>query len=229
MCDCDDCVPIDEVEALVEELVEEKLADERAEREALREQVDENSEQIEAQQEQLDELEDETDNVREDAARDRAKIRRRIHDVEETLADTDFSDANPGTNVEKPASIDQHLPETSLEQVVAFPEQLADEQLTINGKRARFIASDVRDYAQSVPAGWSISSSTLRQVLKAAYGSGHTQTASRVMEILDNFGGEEVQIVERRGTKRVVFSDKLVNRLDRCGQDADHTVVMAQG
>ncbi|MCT9098509.1 hypothetical protein [Haloarchaeobius sp. HME9146] len=119
-------------------------------------------------------------------------------------------------------------PETPLEQVVAMPDQMADIHLTANEDRARFVASDVRDYAASVQAGWAITSSDLRRVLAAYDSSGHTETTSRVMSILDDLGGDAVKIVETNGTRRVVFTDELVARLNRLDDVPDsHSVVSA--
>lgn len=134
--------------------------------------------------------------------------------------------SNPGANADGAASTRCPQAETPLEQVVAMPEEMVDEQLTANQERARFVATDVRDYTESVPAGWMISSSDLRRVLGAYDDSGHTETVARVFDILDDLGGEEVRVVERRGTKRVVFDDALVERLGNLEQ-VSHSVVMA--
>ncbi|WP_164974702.1 hypothetical protein [Halegenticoccus tardaugens] len=48
-------------------------------------------------------------------------------------------------------------------------------------------------------------------------GSVHTETVSRVMEFLDRVGEDDVELVKRRGTRRVVFSARLVERLRRLG------------
>ena len=65
----------------------------------------------------------------------------------------------------------------------------------------------------------------LRRILRAADESGHTQTIQRVMDMLDDLGGDDVEVVDRHGTTKVVFTDDLVTRL-QCLQQADHDVVM---
>ena len=65
-----------------------------------------------------------------------------------------------------------------------------------------------------MPAGYAIPSTDLRKVLKAKDGSTpHTQTVARVMEFLDELGGEEVTLVKHRGTKRIAFTPEAVERL----------------
>ncbi len=74
------------------------------------------------------------------------------------------------------------------------------------------------DYARKVPADFMVDSSSLRRVLAAKEDSSvHTKTVSRVMEFLDRFDEDDVEIVKRRGTRRVVFSPRLVERLRRLG------------
>jgi len=146
----------------------------------------------------------------------------RLHDLR-----ADLEAANPTPDVEESASTDLYQPETPIEQVVTMPGEMASEQLTANQDRARFIATDIRDYAESVPAGWAISSTDLRRVLQAYDDSGHTETVARVFDILDDLGGDEIKLVNRHGTKRIVFTDELIARLDRLDQK-NHDVVMEE-
>ncbi|KYH23952.1 hypothetical protein HAPAU_40310 [Halalkalicoccus paucihalophilus] len=55
--------------------------------------------------------------------------------------------------------------ETPLERICALPEHVADRELTSNQERARFIARDVRDYAEKAPAGLVLDSRTITKVL----------------------------------------------------------------
>jgi hypothetical protein len=148
-------------------------------------------------------------------------------DVEDKLDElkTDLEASNPTPDAEETGSPDLYQPETPIEQVVTMPEEMAVDQLTANQERARFIATDVRDYAESVPAGWAITSTDLRRVLQAYDQSGHTETVARVFDILDDLGGDDIKIVERRGTRRLIFTDELVDRLARIDQES-HDVVM---
>jgi chaperonin cofactor prefoldin len=115
-------------------------------------------------------------------------------------------------------------PETPLEQVVAMPEDLVDEQLTANQKRARFVARDITEYASKTPAGWVLRPKDLRTVLNAAFDTGHSQTCSRVREILADLGDEEVSIQDSRGERKLVFEERIVERLHQLAE-SDHDVV----
>jgi chemotaxis regulatin CheY-phosphate phosphatase CheZ len=144
---------------------------------------------------------------------------RKCHHLEEEIERVEEAQSAPESDAveeEAPdASGGEQAPQTPLEQVVGLPEHLAEEELTANQERARFIAQDVRDYAERVPAGYAIPSTDLRKVLKAKDGATpHTQTVARVMDFLDDLGGEEVTLVKRRGTKRIAFSEDAVERLD---------------
>jgi hypothetical protein len=108
---------------------------------------------------------------------------------------------------------------TPLEDLVTLPDTVLDEERA-NTQRAVFVARDVSEYTKSVPAGRVVTSSELRTVLRAGTDSkGHRQTVSRVMNLLDDLGGDETKIVERRGTKRLVFTDEIVERLGRLTAD----------
>jgi len=64
----------------------------------------------------------------------------------------------------------------------------------------------------------------LRTVLNAAFDTGHSQTCSRVREILADLGNDEVEIKDSRGEQKLVFGEALVGRLVEL-QTADHDVV----
>jgi hypothetical protein len=55
--------------------------------------------------------------------------------------------------------------ETPLERICALPEHVADRELTANQERARFIAKDVRDYAEKAPAGLVVDSRAIKRVV----------------------------------------------------------------
>jgi len=113
---------------------------------------------------------------------------------------------------------------TPLEQIVALPAAVVDEQLTANQRRARFLAKDITEYASKTPAGWVLTPKDLRTVLNAAFDTGHSQTCSRVRTILANLGDDAVSITDRRGEKKLVFTEELVGRLYEIAQ-TDHDVV----
>jgi len=113
--------------------------------------------------------------------------------------------------------------------VIRVPEHLVEEHLTANQRRARFVAKDVAEYTRSVPAGRAIRSSQLRQVLSAGEdGQIYTETVSRVINFLDDLGGDAVAIKEsRRGERVIVFTDAFVERVQtyQHAQQASNTVV----
>jgi DNA gyrase/topoisomerase IV subunit A len=182
---------------------------------ALVEIIEDQQETIDDLQERLSDLEDEQDDERDTRAREDAQLRQRITDVEDRLDDVEdsgFDGTNPTPDTEESPST---KPVTALEDLTTLPERVLDGE-SANTQRAVFVARDVTDYAQSVPAGYSITSSDLRKVLKAGTDChGHTQTVSRVMDLLEDLGGDGVKLIDRRGTKRVVFEEDLVERLKR--------------
>lgn len=108
--------------------------------------------------------------------------------------------------------------QTPLERITALPEHVADRELTANQARARFVATDITDYGQSVPAGIRIDSGDIRRVLSAASDDReriYRTTVSRVMNFLDRFGGDEVAVTKKHGRRFVVVAESLVDRLDR--------------
>jgi hypothetical protein len=52
-----------------------------------------------------------------------------------------------------------------LERICGLPEHVADRELTANRERARFVAKDVRDYAESASAALVIDTRAIKRVL----------------------------------------------------------------
>lgn len=115
-------------------------------------------------------------------------------------------------------------PATPLEQIVALPQSVVNDQLTANQRRARFVAADITEYATKTPAGWVLRPKDLRTVLNAAFDTGHSQTYSRVREILADLGDDHVEIKASRGEKKLVVDETLVGWLVEL-QTTDHDVV----
>ncbi|KTG18771.1 hypothetical protein [Haloferax profundi] len=116
---------------------------------------------------------------------------------------------------EKTTPTEDNTSSSPLQQLIRLPSK-AVSKLTANQERARFIAKDITEYATKVPAGFALDSSTIRTVLHAKEGrTPHTQTVARVMDFLDDLGKETVEIVKRRGTKRVIFTEHAVSELAR--------------
>jgi len=152
----------------------------------------------------------------------------RIESIE-TNAEDDAGDTQCDTSDQSNQSSETHVsPETNLEQVVSLPEPVVDDQLTANQQRARFIARDLKDYTQSIPAGRRMTAGQITRVLRAGTDcKGHSQTVDRVIDFLNAFGEDQVSVKKRRGKRIVVFGDNLVNRIERLTQDRDanHSVV----
>jgi DNA repair exonuclease SbcCD ATPase subunit len=156
-------------------------------------------------------------------------------DFKNELADlkADLEASNP-TPEGGETTVQQH--ETPLEQVVAMPEHIVDDQLTANQERARFVASSITDYATKVQSGdYILTAADLRSVLRAAYDTAHSETVDRVRTILADLGGDDMELQEprtagfspdqkeakRRQGKKLVVSSSLVRRLSKI----DHDVV----
>lgn len=201
--------------------------------------IEAQADQIQDLKAQLAEVDAELREERETRAKEAAENRKRIHEVE-----TQVEEATDGTSIETASNANPddtstvsnpgvRPPETPLEDIVRVPEHLVEESLTANQQRARFVAKDVHEYTQSVPAGRAIRSSQLRQVLTAGEdGRIYTETVSRVIEFLNELGGDAVEIRETQGGERVVvFADAFVERIQAYQHaiQANHTVVTDQG
>jgi chromosome segregation ATPase len=179
---------------------------------------------IEQQANRINELEDELADYRAHNEHDKAQIRQKVTELEKQQTEVSSEDATPGVDAGKDPSQNA---ETPLERICALPEHVADRELTANQERARFIARDVRDYAEKAPAGLVIDSRAIKRVLTASEGKRpHTQTVARVMEFLDDLGKDAVQLKKRRGRKFVVVDRDAADRLahhDRCDRGAGAT------
>ena len=207
---------LDEERAARREL-EEELAEERAARRELEERVDERP-SLSWEERNPAEIEVEHPEgwsfplgraVTSRAPEDRVDaVESRVQDLETGDVDVDEEPSGPS----EPA-VER---ETPLEEVVAMPEEVADENLTPNQQRARFVATDVRDYVTRAPAGHVVSAGELRRIIVAGTESkGHSETIDRVIGFLDELGAGHVDIIERDRERRVVFDDDLVERLTR--------------
>jgi hypothetical protein len=154
-----------------------------------------------------------------------------VSDVEDRVEDLSAGDSPEGSTGEDTPADTQERPQTPLEQTAALPQGMI-EQESANVRRAVFVARDAEDYTTKVPAGRVIKSSDLRRVLTAGTDArGHTQTVDRVMSVLEEMGGDDVRIVDRRGERRVLFSEEIVARLERIAQpeSAESHAVVTEG
>lgn len=134
--------------------------------------------------------------------------------VEDAIAEIDATEGGSGDATPTPGA-EQSRTQTPLERVCALPEHSVADNLTSNQERARFVAQGIHDYGRRVPAGIGIRSSEIRRVLSASEESAiHTQTVSRVMDFLDELGGDDVRIkTTRSGERTVVFTEEIVERI----------------
>lgn len=153
----------------------------------------------------------------------------KIGEIEDRLeaAEDDCQDNTPGVDRGKDGSqeaednTNQH--QTPLEQILSMPQDVIEEELTANQRRASFVAQDIENYGESVPAGVRVDSTSMRKVLSAASDEAeriYRTTASRVMDFLDRFGSDEVSVKKRHGKRFVVVSDELVERIKKLKQSS---------
>ncbi|KYH23979.1 hypothetical protein HAPAU_40580 [Halalkalicoccus paucihalophilus] len=218
------------LEAVCEQL--ETLTDRVAELEAEVERKDERIEQLEAQHEHTPvEIKSDGDtagltdiwvagiplgSILQNTTENADQAHNRLDNVEAVTSNNSTSGAETDT-------AESYETNTPLERICALPEHVADRELTTNQKRARFIARDVRDYAEKAPAGLVLDSQTIAKVITAAEGSKpHTQTVARVMDFLAKMGKGEVEQTKRRGKKLVVVEEEAADRYhDRCDRDIE--------
>jgi chaperonin cofactor prefoldin len=185
-------------------------------------------------------LETQIKSERETRAKEAAEDRKRLHDLEtqinEVSSETESESTPDGSQSVDTASTSStpqvQPPETPLEDVIQIPEHLVESNLTANQRRARFVAKDIHEYTQRVPAGRAIKSAELRRVLAAGEDARiYTETVSRVIEFLDQLGGEAVEVQESKDGQRViVFTEAIVERIRTHNQrTGSNTVVTHQG
>jgi len=170
------------------------------------------------QAETISDLEDQLRAEQEQRGQEDAQVRARLTEVEERVEDVEDAvsgHTNPGVQTSETTMQDDDAePQTDIEEMVDMPDSLLEDQ-TANVRRAVFVAKDVEAYTTGCPAGRVIQSSELRRVLQAGTDcAGHTQTVARVIDLLDRTGGDGTTVVERRGERRLVFEQDLVDRLD---------------
>ena len=175
---------------------------------------------VEDTTEDLEDRAEDAGEHREMLAKDLAGTQSRVADLEDGTS----GDKGGGSDTETPAPDTSVTPETALEDVTALPEHVAEESLSANQSRARFVARDVAEYTKSVPAGRALTAGDLSTVLRAGTDCrGHSQTVDRVIRLLDDLGGEDVRVVETQGQRRVVFTEDCARRLARLSESQSHS------
>lgn len=174
-------------------------------------------------EETKDELQEERERRRE-AERERDELEERVKkledgrqyliqdivELEERLEDGDLAadvEQNADPTVER---------ETPLEDVVSLPVEVAQSSLSENERRARFIAMNPRDYGDRVPVGRRLTAGRIGRTLRAGLDvDPHPETVRRVMQLLDDLGGDQTTRRKMDGEKRIVLEEGLVDRLER--------------
>jgi uncharacterized small protein (DUF1192 family) len=209
-----------------------------ADHDALVTAVNELYERVERLEDENERLREELAEERERSARERADVRSDVHELTEAVESDDDDGVQDGSGDANPttpdgASSPTQAPQTPLGDCVTLPETVAEQELTANIKRARDVAADVVDYGRSIPVGYAITSSELRTVLTAMNegdGKAYTETVRRVMEYLDELGGDDVAVKETRGGQQtVIFDDDFVKRTVAWRQLASNDVVAETG
>jgi hypothetical protein len=113
--------------------------------------------------ERIEELEAELAEYKQFVGAEFAAVRGRITDVEDQAQTR--SQAAESTDTTPEDESPSQSAATPLERICALPEHVADRELTTNQERARFIARDIRDYAEKAPAGLVIDSRAIKRVV----------------------------------------------------------------
>ena len=139
----------------------------------------------------------------------------KIEEIESNGAeDGGSSDAEGGVNDGETSG---QRRKSGIEQVCGLPDEMARKQLTKNIQRARYIALRIKSFGQrGAYDGIYLKSDQIRRILDDYDDSGHTETVSRVMSVLEEFAdGESVSSKILDGTKHILFDSDLAERLSQ--------------
>jgi uncharacterized coiled-coil protein SlyX len=191
--------------------LKERVTEVETENDRLRDRVDELEQRVDKNENSTNYAHDRIDESaadREKATEQRKNLFSRVHDLEtvvgseDTVTTSDALSTDDGSDIASP-----------LAQLTNLPEHVAEEQLTANQQRARFVAKDVLDYADTTPKGYVVDSATVSKVLAVRDGeSPHTETVSRTMDFLDGFGKSEVETRMHKGRRIAVFDAEAAQR-----------------
>ena len=198
--------------------LEEENKELREENEQLRKRVDDLEDDVDEHDDRPDDVDDRIDSVdkkRECIVEDLVELESRLEDGD--LAD----DADAGAAPDVPR-------ETPLENLVALPEDIAEQSLDKQDKRARFIAMDARDYGDKCFDGRIITAGQIKRILAAGRDvDPHPEKVRRVMKRLNKLGKDSTKLRKKNGEKRINIDEAAVDRLDCHARmdHADHDVV----
>jgi len=204
----------------------------RDELDRLREIVREQGETIKHQNERIDELEDEDDGsekkaqelveVRSDEEFPEVSdiwiaglpfgklldtVRSKIGDdggLEDRLIDLEARSDRNGEGT------DGNGGRSPLAQLIDLPAETAKEALTANQDRGRRIADRAKKLGDNTPKGLVVRSSDIATQLKKWGESTHTETVSRVIDFINEFGGDDVVSGRHKGRRILVFNPTRV-------------------
>lgn len=188
---------------------------------------------IEEQDARIDGVEEELASYRADNEHDKAEIRSTLTDADEqstvnlNVIDTLNTKVKEITGELKRVTGGR----SSLEQIVRLPDAIATESLTKNQLRSRAIAAEITSVRSKMALQGRklIDSQAIREKLREKYGKAHYQTVSRVMDFLNEMGGEQVRLKQGEKRKKLVFDPELIDQLEQTEQleadeiDALHT------
>ena len=189
--------------------------------------VEDLQETVTRQADRINDLETELAKHKDHTGREFADVRARITNTEteiETVGDTVVDvDSNAGNSNNNGSETGIRNTDAPLETICSLPEHLAARELSANQERARFIAKDVRDYAEKCPAGLVIDSRAIKRVITAKEGAKpHTQTVARVMDFLEELGKDGIEQTKCHGRKLLAVDPDMADQL--ASADAgDHT------
>jgi cell division protein FtsB len=179
--------------------------------------LEQQSENIENGKDYAHDRIDESSDRLDDASDQRKNLFSRVHDLE-TVFRNEETGIEPGaldSDTHVPNTPDESRKISPLAQLTNLPEHVAEEELTANQQRARFVAKDVRDYADKTPKGYVLDSAAISRVLTVRDGeSPHTETVSRVMDFLDQLGKDGVTTKLHKGRRIAVFDPDATNRYE---------------
>ncbi|WP_227357688.1 hypothetical protein [Haladaptatus salinisoli] len=211
MGDTSDYVTLEQVEQLLAEQRAELTAEFEARLETKDERIAELEERLDTAEYRLDA----TSNIDD-------KLDERLEDVEETL-----ENAKPGVDAPETTLHNTLLADTPLEQVCGMTDQESRGYLSENQHRARNIALVATKIGKKTPNGYVISNKKYREELAAMLGKyPNDNTVKRTREFLDWFGKENVQIIDHRGSKKVVFDTAYAKQLGRTSYAPEECLVV---
>lgn len=189
-----------------------ELEAEREARQELEQTVEEQSKEIEQLQEEIERAEDSRGYLLDDII----DVESQIDELETgSIGETPTPEAG---NTSTPDDL------TPLGEVVNLPEHLADEQLSSNQERARFVAKDIRQYGDMRRGELVVESSDIKKVLSAKEEKSiHWETVGRVVDFLDTMGKEDTTVKNKYGTI-VCFDPEAVAKWSR----PNHSVVTGE-